>query len=93
MGTTKFTIDPSKPKTTPKEDLARFDAIKDKDINYSDIPEIDDVVFETAGKVPITARIDGDVVAWFKSQGPGYQTKMNAVLRAFYERHRDRPRS
>ncbi|MEP3255939.1 MAG: BrnA antitoxin family protein [Stappiaceae bacterium] len=88
MGTTKFTIDPSNPKTTPKEVLARFDAIKDKDIDYSDIPEIDDVDYETSSKVTITARIDSDVVAWFKSQGPGYQTKTNAVLRAFYERHR-----
>jgi uncharacterized protein (DUF4415 family) len=28
-------------------------------------------------------RLDADVVDWFKSQGPGYQTRMNAVLRAF----------
>jgi len=28
-------------------------------------------------------RIDPDVLAWFKAQGPGYQTRINAVLRAF----------
>jgi uncharacterized protein (DUF4415 family) len=29
--------------------------------------------------------VDADVLEWFKSQGPGYQTRMNAVLRAFKE--------
>jgi len=36
-------------------------------------------------KESIALRIDADVVEWFKSQGPGYQTRMNAVLRAFKE--------
>jgi uncharacterized protein (DUF4415 family) len=27
--------------------------------------------------------VDADVLEWFRAQGPGYQTKMNAVLRAF----------
>lgn len=31
----------------------------------------------------ISLRLDNDVVDWFKSQGPGYQTRINAVLRAF----------
>ena len=34
-------------------------------------------------KASISLRLDADVVAWFKAQGPGYQTRMNAVLRAF----------
>lgn len=34
-------------------------------------------------KASISLRIDRDVLEWVKSQGPGYQTKMNAVLRAF----------
>jgi uncharacterized protein (DUF4415 family) len=36
-----------------------------------------------APKASISLRLDADVVAWFKAQGPGYQTRMNAVLRAF----------
>jgi len=36
-------------------------------------------------KTSIALRVDADVVEWFKSQGPGYQTRMNAVLRAFKE--------
>lgn len=34
-------------------------------------------------KTSIALRIDADVLEWFKAQGPGYQTRMNAVLRAF----------
>lgn len=36
-------------------------------------------------KASIALRVDTDVLEWFKSQGPGYQTRMNAVLRAFKE--------
>jgi uncharacterized protein (DUF4415 family) len=28
-------------------------------------------------------RVDQDVIEWFKAQGPGYQTRINSVLRAF----------
>ena len=31
----------------------------------------------------VSLRVDQDVLAWFKSQGTGYQTRINAVLRAF----------
>jgi uncharacterized protein (DUF4415 family) len=34
-------------------------------------------------KTSIALRVDSDVLKWFKAQGPGYQTRMNAVLRAF----------
>lgn len=34
-------------------------------------------------KTSIALRVDSDVLEWFKAQGPGYQTRMNAVLRAF----------
>jgi uncharacterized protein (DUF4415 family) len=30
-------------------------------------------------------RIDQDILAWFRQGGPGYQTRMNAVLRAFVD--------
>lgn len=36
-------------------------------------------------KEKISARFDKDVLDWFKSQGEGYQSRMNAVLRAYYE--------
>ena len=34
-------------------------------------------------KTSISLRVDQDVLDWFKSQGAGYQTRINAVLRAF----------
>ena len=89
MPTVKTIIDPTHPPKPSRQDLARFDAVKDSDIDYSDIPELGVDFFEKAKKTSITARFDTDMVEWFKSQGRGYQTKMNAVLRAFYERHRE----
>lgn len=37
----------------------------------------------TPAKASISLRIDQDVLEWFKAQGPGYQTRINMVLRAF----------
>jgi uncharacterized protein (DUF4415 family) len=34
-------------------------------------------------KAAISLRVDQDVLEWFKAQGPGYQTRINTVLRAF----------
>lgn len=39
-------------------------------------------------KQPVNAKFDADVVKWFKSQGRGYQARMNAVLRRYMEVHR-----
>ena len=42
------------------------------------------------GKVSVHLRLDPDVLAWFKSKGKGHLTRMNAVLRAYYEAHRQK---
>jgi uncharacterized protein (DUF4415 family) len=34
-------------------------------------------------KSSVSLRLDLDVIDWFRAQGPGYQTRMNAVLKAF----------
>jgi uncharacterized protein (DUF4415 family) len=34
-------------------------------------------------KALVSLRLDQDVLDWFKAQGPGYQTRINAVLKAF----------
>ena len=39
-------------------------------------------------KVLLSLRIDADVIEWFRKQGPGYQSRMNALLRAYMEAHR-----
>jgi len=77
------------------EELA---ALKDKDIDCSDIPELDDNfwakarVVEPRSKQAVTIRYDYDVLEWFKAQGKGYQTRMNAVLRAYVEAHQNEAR-
>ena len=43
------------------------------------------VSYPDSPKKRLTVRFDRDVVAWFKAQDKGYQTRMNAVLRSFYE--------
>ena len=35
----------------------------------------------------LSLRIDADVIEWFRGQGPGYQSRMNALLRAYMEAH------
>jgi len=42
------------------------------------------------GKSSIHLRVDSDVLQWFKEQGPGHLTRMNAVLRSFMEAHKQR---
>jgi uncharacterized protein (DUF4415 family) len=39
-------------------------------------------------KVAVGIKLDDDVLGWFKSQGKGYQTRINTVLRRYYEAHR-----
>ena len=39
-------------------------------------------------KVSVHLRVDPDVLDWFRKQGKGHLTRMNAVLRAYYEAHR-----
>lgn len=39
------------------------------------------------GKAHMTLRVDADVLGWFRAQGKGYQTKINAILRRYYEQH------
>ena len=82
-------------KKSIKSDLVRLDALRDEDIDYSDSPELDESFFEKATvqwpphKKQLTIRLDEDLLNWLKDQGPGYQTRINAILRAYYEAHQD----
>jgi uncharacterized protein (DUF4415 family) len=74
-------------------DLNKLREMKDEDIDYSDIPETDEefwrdakVIFPAKKRV-LCIRLDEDVVEWFKAKGKGYQTRINAVLKAFKEAH------
>lgn len=74
------------------ERLAELNMLKerpDSEIDYSDIPPLDETFWARAVPNPFfkpvkthaSVRIDSDVLAWLKSQGKGYQTRLNAILR------------
>jgi uncharacterized protein (DUF4415 family) len=80
-----------------KTDWARVDALTDDQIETAmrDDPDWADLInFDWSGAVvvvprkkkAISIRLDDDVIDFFKSQGEGYQTRMNAVLRHFMEK-------
>jgi uncharacterized protein (DUF4415 family) len=86
-------------KASKGTDWARIDALSDDEIERMAEGDADNPASKTADwadatvglpplKAPVNAKFDADVVAWFKSQGRGYQTRMNAVLRMYMERHR-----
>ena len=73
-----------------KENLKGVARIKDEDIDFSDIPELTDEWFARAVrgkfyrpvKEIVSIRLDKDVLAFYRSQGAGYQTRINDTLRA-----------
>jgi uncharacterized protein (DUF4415 family) len=87
-----------KPKNTSKEPHAsnkRLVNMTDAQIDLSDIPELDESFFKNAKirlpqkKQSVSLRLDQDTLAWFKDQGKGYQTYINAVLRAYVQAHQN----
>lgn len=67
---------------------AELDAKISSDPEWADVPRDWHLKAEAvmpSAKRLLSLRLDGDVVDWFKSQGSGYQTRMNAVLRAFMD--------
>lgn len=71
-------------------DWARVDALTEEELEASiDFEEEGYPIPGTTRAIPdprkqqITLRLDREVVEWFKGEGPGYQTRMNAVLRSY----------
>jgi uncharacterized protein (DUF4415 family) len=68
---------------------AELAAMPDTEIDFSDIPELDDTFWQNARLVEpdktqlVTLRVKKSVLDAYKSQGRGYQTKMNAVLETY----------
>jgi uncharacterized protein (DUF4415 family) len=91
---------PSRPKSRVKSvdrtDWTRVESLSDKQIdeavaNDPDtfIPDKDwwkgaRLVFPGTKRL-ISLRLDEDVLEWFRARGPGYQTRINAVLRSYVE--------
>ena len=69
--------------------LQELAAKKDEDIDFSDIPELDETFWKNARLVEpdhtqsVTLRVKKSVLETYKATGKGYQTRMNAVLESF----------
>jgi uncharacterized protein (DUF4415 family) len=89
MGTVSYTFENLPP--VSKEEWERIDAVRDEDINYSDIPEMKDFsglrsrrvreLNTKREKVPFCCNLDADIVEWLKQDGDSSQNRLNSILR------------
>ncbi len=88
----RYEIDLADPPTLTEEQKTELKALAakpDSEIDLSDIPEADENFWKNAIRNPFykptksstTIRIDSDVLHWLRSQGKGYQSRINAILR------------
>jgi uncharacterized protein (DUF4415 family) len=72
-----------------KAELKALSEMPDTEIDFSDISPLDEAFWKNAVSNPFykptksstTVRVDSDVLAWLKSEGKGYQTRINTILR------------
>jgi uncharacterized protein (DUF4415 family) len=91
----KSTRTGSKTRAKGKTDFGRLREMRDEEIDYTDIPRLDESFWKNAKltmpepKDRLTIRIDHDVVEWLKKRGSGYQTRINAILRSYMKAQSD----
>jgi uncharacterized protein (DUF4415 family) len=84
----------------PKTDWDELDTLTDEQVRAGieadpDAQPTDEAFWKTAKivmpqpKETMTIRIDADVLEWFRKQGRGYQTRINAILRSYMRAHQD----
>ena len=87
----KLTRTTSRTRAKGMTDFKRLRALRDADIDFSEIPRLGRSFWKSARlimpepKDRLTIRVDHDVVEWLKKNGPGYQTRINAILRSYME--------
>jgi uncharacterized protein (DUF4415 family) len=91
----KTTQTTSRTRSKGATDFKRLRALRDSEIDFSDIPKLDKSFWATAKltlpepKDRLTIRVDHDVVQWLKKRGKGYQTRINAILRSYMKAQTD----
>ena len=84
-----------------RADLARLRRVSEREIRATSPAELADLpddfwddatVVPPSAKQPISLRVDTDVLQWFKTQGPRYQSRINAVLRLYMTQRRQSSR-
>jgi uncharacterized protein (DUF4415 family) len=85
-----FRLNPSHPPRMTADEIRALSQKPDSDLDYSEIPPLQGRLWKKPGdlvstenKQQITLRLDADVVAFFRSTGRRYQSRMNAVLREY----------
>jgi uncharacterized protein (DUF4415 family) len=98
-GLIRFRLDPDHPPTLSAADQKEWEkpeTMPDDDIDFSDISDqagttgwrrVTDLV-PSENKEQITLRLDADVLAFFRSTGRRYQSRINAALRKYMQTHR-----
>lgn len=80
----------------------KVDALTEEELEASiDVEEEGEIIWDTeyegfppvAVKKQITLRLDPEIIDFFRGQGPGYQTRMNQVLRSYVEAQREKERA
>ena len=73
-----------------KTRLSEIENLPDDTIDTSDIPELDDNFWENAQRIipENYLQIEHEILEWFEGQGQDYHERINAVLRAYMEAHR-----
>jgi uncharacterized protein (DUF4415 family) len=90
--TVTYELDAERPTpltTAQKTELEALLALPDEQIDTSDIPPLSEAFWNKAVRNPfyrpvkqqVTVRMDADVLAWLRSTGRGYQSRLNAILR------------
>jgi len=90
--TVTYELDPQQPiplTEAQKAELAALAALPDEQIDTSDIPPLSESFWQNAVGNPfyrplkqqVTVRMDADVLAWLRSSGRGYQSRLNSILR------------
>jgi uncharacterized protein (DUF4415 family) len=88
--TVRYELDPeASPTPERKAEMEALAAAPDDGIDTSDIPPLTDAFWKNAVRNPfyrpikkqLTVRLDADVLEWLRAAGPGYQTKLNGILR------------
>ena len=88
--TVYFHLDPKNPPTMTPEQMQALRELRDEDIDYSDIPPLPTTgwrrvseLIPAENKQQITLRLDADLIAFFRSTGRRYQSRINAALREY----------
>jgi uncharacterized protein (DUF4415 family) len=86
-------VETRKPTAEEQAALDAVSAMADSEIDTADLPEVTDWSGAIRGGLyrPVkrltSLRLDADVLEWFKRDGEGYQTRINAALREYVQRH------